>query len=444
MFTCIKLKNFKSFKDVSIDLSSKKNETKNIAVIYGINGSGKTTITQAFLLLKRTIETMEVRGVLNDFLDEKITPPDDFPFKQDVMLQMLKTRLSMNGIESIIKNYKTVDSVENMSVEYQFVINGNPGSYYIEMDDTSIVKERLEFKLAKRRGCYFDIEDEDININSKIFESKELYDLVRQQAKMYWGKHSLLSILLFEMSDKSDTFINSNISKNLMELLLHLSNIDFKFVSGKETNLGESILENLQMGRIDKTEEKKLNQVEEILDNIFQSIFRDVVKVFYQQSIDQDKIMYRLYFRKKIEEKIFDIDFSLESSGTKEILRLIPAFVAAASGKCVVVDEYGTRIHDVLSAKLLDAISDQIAGQLIMTTHNTMIMECEKLQPESLYFILDDKTFKKSVKCVSEIEDRLHPNYNYRTRYLNNDLYHNSLPENIGKVDLSGLVNLFK
>lgn len=444
MFTCIKLKNFKSFKDVSIDLSSKKNETKNIAVIYGINGSGKTTITQAFLLLKRTIETMEVRGVLNDFLDEKITPPDDFPFKQDVMLQMLKTRLSMNGIESIIKNYKTVDSVENMSVEYQFVINGNPGSYYIEMDDTSIVKERLEFKLAKRRGCYFDIEDEDININSKIFESKELYDLVRQQAKMYWGKHSLLSILLFEMSDKSDTFINSNISKNLMELLLHLSNIDFKFVSGKETNLGESILENLQMGRIDKTEEKKLNQVEEILDNIFQSIFRDVVKVFYQQSIDQDKIMYRLYFRKKIEEKIFDIDFSLESSGTKEILRLIPAFVAAASGKCVVVDEYGTRIHDVLSAKLLDAISDQIAGQLIMTTHNTMIMECEKLQPESLYFILDDKTFKKSVKCVSEIEDRLHPNYNYRTRYLNNDLYHNSLPENIGKIDLSGLVNLFK
>ena len=73
MFTCINLKNFKSFKDVRIDLSAKKNEAKKLAVVYGINGSGKTTITQAFLLLKRTIETMEVRGVLNDLLDEKIT-----------------------------------------------------------------------------------------------------------------------------------------------------------------------------------------------------------------------------------------------------------------------------------------------------------------------------------------------------------------------------------
>ena len=169
MFTCINLKNFKSFKDVSIDFSAKKNEAKKLAVIYGINGSGKTTITQAFLLLKRTIETMEIRGVLTDFLDEKITPPEDFPFKQDVMLKMLKTRLSMNGIENIISNYKMVDSTENMSVEYQFVINGNPGSYYIEMDDTSIVKERLEFKLSKRRGCYFNLEDDEININSKIF-----------------------------------------------------------------------------------------------------------------------------------------------------------------------------------------------------------------------------------------------------------------------------------
>lgn len=444
MFTRINLKNFKSFKNVSIDFSAKKNEAKNLAIIYGINGSGKTTITQAFFLLKRTIETMEVRGVLNDFLDEKIAPPDDFPFKPDVMFQMLKTRLSMNGIENIIRNYKTVDSTENMSVEYQFIINGNTGSYYIEMDDTSIVKERLEFKLSKRRGCYFNIEDDDISINSKIFESKEFFDLIQKQAKMYWGKHSLLSILLFEMTDKSDTFINSNISNNLMDVLLNLSNIEFKFVSGKDARSGDSILENLQMGRVEKSEEKLLNQVEIILDSIFKNIFRDVVKVFYKRSTDEDKIGYRLYLRKKVEDKVFDIDFSLESSGTKEILRLIPDFVAAASGKCVVIDEYGTRIHDVLSAKLLEAISKQITGQLIMTTHNTMIMECKNLLPESLYFILDDKTFKKSVKCVSEIEERLHPNYNYRTRYLNNELYQDSMPDLIGDIDLSGLVKLFK
>ena len=444
MFTCIKLKNFKSFKDVSIDFCGKKNEAKNLAIIYGINGSGKTTIVQAFLLLKKTIETMEVRGVLNDLLDEKIAPPADFPIKQDAMFKMLKARFSMNGIESIIHNYKMVDSVDNMSVEYQFVINGNVGSYYIEMDDTSIVKERLEYKLSKRRGCYFNIEDDEININSKIFESKDFYNLIHKQAKMYWGKHSLLSILSFEMTDKSDTFINSNISNNLMDVLLHLSSISIKSASVKDNNSGENIIENLQRGKVKKTEEKLLDQVEQIIDSIFRSIFKDVVKAFYQRHIDDEKIGYSLYLRKKVEDKIFDIDFSLESSGTKEILRMIPSFVAAASGKCVVIDEYGMRIHDVLSSKLLEAVANQINGQLIITTHNTMIMECAGLPPESLYFILDDKTLKKSVKCVSEIEERLHPNYNYRTRYLTNDLYQNSLQEIEGGVDLSGLVSLFR
>lgn len=442
MFTCVKLKNFKSFKNVSIDFSEKKNKAKNLVVIYGINGSGKTTIAQAFLLLKRTIETMEVRGLLSDLLDEKITPPEDFPLKQDVMLKMLKTRLSRNNIESIIKNYKMVDSTENMSVEYQFVINENFGSYYIEMDDNNIVKERLEFKLSKRRGCYFNLEDDEININSKIFESKEFYDLIRKQVKMYWGKHSMLSILLFEMTDKSDTFINSNISNNLMDVLLDLSNIEFKFISGKENSVDDSILENLQLGTIEKSEENRLDYVEDILDSIFKSIFKDVAKVFYRRYVDGEKIGYRLYLRKKIEDKEFDIDFSLESSGTKEILRLIPSFVAAASGKCVVIDEYGTRMHDLLSAKLLESISKQITGQIIMTTHNTMIMECDNLSPESLYFIVGDKTFKKSVKCIDEIEVRLHPNYNYRSRYLTNDNYKQSLPNVSYKIDLSGLVNI--
>ena len=63
MFTCIKMKNFKSFKNVTIDFSKKKNKTKSLATIYGINGSGKTTIAQAYYLLKRTIETMQIRGM---------------------------------------------------------------------------------------------------------------------------------------------------------------------------------------------------------------------------------------------------------------------------------------------------------------------------------------------------------------------------------------------
>ena len=56
-------------------------------------------------------------------------------------------------------------------------------------------------------------------------------------------------------------------------------------------------------------------------------------------------------------------------------------------------------------------------------------------------------TYKKRVEklCgdITELEERLHPNYNYRTRYLTQDMYKPSLPEVSQKIDLSGLVSLF-
>lgn len=446
MFTKLKLRNFKSFKNVDINFESQKNIAKKVIAIYGINGSGKTTITQAFSVLNQTMETMQIRRMLNDILDEKLTPPDDFPLKQEIFLKVLKSKYLMNGLENIIKEYKMVDSSENMILEYEFVIEGNTGSYYIEMNDSSIVKERLEFKLDKRRGCYFSLEDDDININGKIFETKDFYNLIHKQVEMYWGKHSLLSILSFEMSDKSDTFINSNISANLMKVMLFFNNINCCTTSLNQNinaNYG-FILENLRAGHINKSDEKYLNQIEEILDGIFKSIFADVEKVFYKKKTEEDQIHYRLFLRKKIEEKIFNINFNLESAGTKEILELLPSFVAAASGEFVVIDEYGIRIHDVLSAKLLGAISDQITGQLLITTHNTLIMDNSKLAPESLYFIKNDKTLTKQVVCVTDIENRTHPNYNYRTRYLTNENYQDSMPATPDRIDLSKLVNIFK
>lgn len=128
MFTYLKLKNFKTFKDVEIDLQSKKKMPKSLIVVYGANGSGKTTVSQAFQTLKRTMTTMQVKGILKDLLDEKLSPPDDFPLKPDVMLSMIKSRLLDNGIDNIINECKMIDSSDNMALEYGFYLNGNMGT----------------------------------------------------------------------------------------------------------------------------------------------------------------------------------------------------------------------------------------------------------------------------------------------------------------------------
>lgn len=434
MFTNIKLKYFKSFKNVEINLQSKKGEYKPLAIIYGENGSGKTTISQAFLALERTMQTMQVKGMLKDLLDEKFTPPEDFPLKPDVMLRILKSKLSVNGIESIIDEYKMINSDENMSLEYEFNIGGGSGSYYVEMDSFSVVKERLEYKLNKNRGCYFSIEEDDIYINEKIFESKEFYELIKSQVGMYWGKHTLLSILYFEMGDKSDTYINSNISINLMNLMTAFEKINFRIPRASDgqslaLNAENEILGHLVSGVIEKKNKDKLDEVENLLNQFFKSMFNDVVKAFYKKSSKKNEIRYDLFLRKRIENYEYDIDFQLESNGTQEIIDLLPYLVSAVSGSCVIIDEYGIGVHDLLATKLLASIGHQIKGQLILTTHNTLLMDYAEVNPDALYFIMNDKTFKKSVKCVTEIEERLHPNYNYRKRYFTNVLYEDALPD---------------
>lgn len=448
MFTYIKLRNFKSFRDVCIDLENKKDIPKSLAVIYGANGSGKSTIVQAFLTLKKTMGTMQVKDLLKDLLENKITPPDDIPLKPELMLDLIKTRLANNTIEKIIEESKMIGTLDDMRMEFGFMINGSTGRYLMEFDNSDLIHERLEYKILKNRGCCFDIEDGMVEINSNLFESEDFFNEINKQIQMYWGKHSLLSILKFEMEEKSGSYINSNISTNLMNVLSSFDDTSYKMQSMRDVEdsllrINNPILQSLEGGMIEKSFEKDLDKVEKVLNQFFTSLFDDVNKAFYKRSEKKGKISYSLFFNKQIEKYRYDIDFKYESSGTQEILELIPYLMLAIAGKTVVIDEYGNGIHDLLATRLMREVAKDIKGQLIITTHNTLLMDRAEIKPESLYFIMNDKTLKKSVKCVTEIEERLHPNYNYRNRYFNNELYSDSLPKNSEKINFTELAKLY-
>jgi AAA15 family ATPase/GTPase len=120
---------------------------------------------------------------------------------------------------------------------------------------------------------------------------------------------------------------------------------------------------------------------------------------------------------------------------------MLPYLMLAITGKCVIIDEFSNGIHDLMAAKLMKAVSNNIKGQLIITTHNTLLMDHSNIKPDALYFIFNESA-GKTVKCVTEIEDRLHPNYNYRNRYFNNELYVDSLPKNT-EFDFSEFAKLY-
>ena len=449
MFTYIKLKNFKSFSNVTLDLQRKKDNPKNLCIIYGPNGSGKSSIVQAFMVLYRTMGTMKVKDMIMDLLENKIVPPDDIPIKPEKMLEILKSKLSTNTVESLIQETKMIDSLGNMILEYGFNINGNSGKYVMEFSDTEIVHERLEYKILKNRGCCFDITQESSKINSNIFNSDEYINDLKKQVEMYWGKHSLLSIFQHEMEEKSGSYVNSNYSQNIIDVLEAFSDISLKVKNSHDRDsslisVDNEMLFSLESGIIDASEECKLDEIECVINEIYTSIFDDVNNVFYKRKEDKDKIIYRLFLNKQVEDHTFDIDFKYESSGTQELLEILPYLMLAKSGHCVVIDEFGNGIHELLAAKVFNGVAKDMLGQLIITTHNTMIMEEKDVTPDSFYYIVNTRSFNKSIQCITDIEDRLHPKYNYRNRYFTKEEYSDSLPKVESTLDFTKLANLYK
>ena len=69
------------------------------------------------------------------------------------------------------------------------------------------------------------------------------------------------------------------------------------------------------------------------------------------------------------------------------------------------------------------------------------IRDSSNIKPDALYFIFNGLEGKK-VKCVTDVEERLHPNYNYRNRYFNNELYADGLPKN-ADFDFSEFAKLY-
>lgn len=442
MFTYVKLKNYKSLVDFEVDLTDSKNNPKKMVVIYGENGAGKTNFINAFSTLSETINTKIYKNIIDKFMEKKLYDKDD---KRNIKLIINKIiKDNFKSIEDIINNAKTIDSKENISLEFGFKLNGKYGKYYIEMRENGIAREKLEYVLSKNKTRFFDISDKEKYINKSLFNSNKYFKEISDLIDKFWGKHSFLSIIFFEIMDKSKKYINKNMPKdinNIVEYFLSMS-LHIKQKSNIEKgriNVARKFIFPMNRGIITKTkkEEKKLNYTENILNYFFTTLYSDVKKVFYNKEYKDNKIRYKLFFKKQIYGQIKDIDFSLESAGTQKLLNLLPLLlISLIKDKFSAIDELDSNIHDILISTILSSIFNFIEGQLIITTHNTTLLETE-IKKDYIYLFNIDSNGKKILIPITEY-GRENPNTNFRKRYLKG-LY-GGIPM-IDDIDFDDLLN---
>lgn len=430
MFTYVKLKNYKSLVDFEVDLTSSKNNPKKMIIIYGENGAGKTNFINAFFTLFDTLSTKIYKKALDKFILEKIKNKEDEEELELLVNKMVKEDLKiLDNISDIIEETKTIGSKDNMVLEFGFKVNGKNGVYYIETDSESIVKEKLEYVLDKNKTKYFELSTNNKNnyINPSLFKSDKYLNEIKDLADKFWGKHSFLSILLFEQQDKNKQYISKNINNNIFDVIKYFLSMSIYIKNSSNTEKGKvsvdkKFIPKMYNGSIKINEEEKLNHTEKILNNFFTSIYSDIKKVYYKTEEKDDKLHYNLFIKKQIYGKIIDIDFKLESTGTQKLLRLFPLIISSMKKNNVVaIDELDSGIHDILTASILKSLFTDIKGQFILTTHNTTILESD-IKKECIYIFNIDSNGKKILVPITDYEKE-HPNINFRKRYLKGIYY---------------------
>lgn len=436
MFTKVILKNFRSFDNIIFDLSKKGNQAKNLAIVYGENGSGKSNLMSSFVLLSELLKTMDVRDRYQELLNQASAYDDE-----NITKQLQKHILSnMRDIKAIIDDYRMVGCDEPISVQYEFCVDNSQGTYIIEMNSDEIIHERLEYKLNRRRSLYFDYSKESSYINTSIVKDKDLLHDIKADAKRFWGKHSLLSIILHEIQDKSDTFGQKNLSQNFSEVLY-----EFRFIScsvgigsreWKELNAPILMLRYPIEGKIRRSKEKQIDIIENLFTKFFSAINSDILRLEYKRIYVDDYIEYRLQIVRMLADSYRTIDFSKESRGNHQLLNMLCFLITSCFGGVVILDEADSGIHDLLFKKILQEISPYISGQIIMSTHNTMLME-SIIDKDSIYILTEKTGCHKYVQCISDYDKRTYLANNIRNKYLNNE--YEGIPK-VERIDFENLI----
>ncbi|MFV0527798.1 MAG: AAA family ATPase [Lachnospiraceae bacterium] len=416
MFTYIKLKNFMSFNDVTIDFKNSNKEVKNFIAIYGENGSGKSNFVNSIDLLRRSIDPFNMMGNFDKV--QKLISEKELP------QEILEIVLDNLNILQYIDRCRMIDNQEKTTVEYGFRI-GNHEGYYILAFGERFLYEKLYYFMGKQRGKLFEIKNTnekiEILFSKKLFLNNKVEEEIRDEINKYWGKHTFLGILENERENKNESYINENFSPYIFEVLDMLKDISIhckmtsRSGSGISTSKPENVLQDLSKGKIEIVREPQLNYSERILKNFFTQAYADIKDVFYEKSQEGNNIKYKLYVKKMIGGKIRTIDFERESAGTQHILEIIRSLLGAFCGVTVVYDEIDNGIHDLLLKNILVSMIDEITGQLIITTHNTFMLET--IDIKSAYVINVDYLGNKEVKCLNKYP-RIQGTNNPRNMYL--------------------------
>jgi len=390
MIIDFKIKNFRSYKNetnFTLEANDLETNSRNIfiannnldenlelvkvALIYGPNASGKTSLIRALYELRRLI-------LFKPNYDDDINLYDPFIFLNNNSKELLDSEFEINFIVSNIKyNYK-VKVLKNAISEETL---------------SEFTKEGLK-KLFER------LPGENIYQKGVIYENNEIseFDIFENQlilSRFNTEPHKIFNKIFAYF--KSIEMLNINNEQHKLKLLKKLSSD----LANKEYMVNK-------LSRIIQVADTKISKIsihkvpEEVLQLIEESDKQKIKNPYYilshHEFHDLDGILVK------------QIPLVQESSGTQSLFLLGGLLIdVLENGKVLIVDELDTSLHPFITKLLVRIFQSEKLNpknaQLIFTTHDVTLLDKDLIRLDQVWITQKNKDGESSIYSLQDFEN---------------------------------------
>jgi hypothetical protein len=345
------------------DALKKNDRLVKSAVIYGANASGKSNVLLAMLNLQNLVMT-SIRNQDGDLLPFE-------PFKLRTECMSKPSRLSVFFIKNNVRYRYAVSFDRTKIIDEEL--------YYYPNNREALIFERrntTEFKFTTDKRVQNDISKRTLsNVLYLSNSAQQNYDKTLEAFK--WFREDLRIIGARTLSEQGEYTIR----------MLNQGEGSKKAIMGslERADLGlKDIVASIEDVEPANLPLEILNQIPRIIDT----------NIGKWQKIDINT--FHLAKDKDGKEHSISFDFNTEESeGTKRFFTLIgPWLNALNKGQVLFVDELELKLHPMLSEHLVKLFHDESYNknnaQLIITTHNTNLLNDDLFRRDQVWFTEKD------------------------------------------------------
>ena len=356
-----------------------------IAAIYGGNASGKTNLFKALHFAKRLV----VRGTRPDSLvpvetflldDERANHPSRFAFELLIDETLYDFSFSVTR-KAVLEERLVVITSTSEKVLYE----RRDGEINF---DASLAKDPfLQFAFRGTRDNQLFLTN---SVSQKVDHFRPVYD---------WFEDTLELVAPDSRFEPFDQFLDE---KGLLYSAMN------EMLQQLDTGIAHLGSEEVPVENIPFPDSLKTKLQEEVEEGMTIRAFPFLVTRKNGELIAKRMVS----FHPKSDGTEAKFEIFQESDGSQRVINLLPAFLklsAQTSPRVYVIDEIDRSLHTLLIHQLLEAYlascSTETRTQLLLTTHDVMLMDQQLLRRDEMWVAERDKSGASSLFSFSEYKD---------------------------------------